>query len=509
MSKSISSQLKKSHLKKIKIRGDGNCQFRALECVLKENNIPYNQSQSIDHRSLRKLAVKLLTRRRRHYEDFIYGRTFAQYIKAMKHSEYGDNLTLQVLADHFDLRVVILRDERRRNIINQSGNNTVTLIYTGDDGYDAHYDAAAPCSTKRRGSTKRSKSRKSRKRSKSRKSRKRSKRRTTKSRKSRKSRKRSKRIRKVRTKPRRKSRRSPRRRVRRSYRMDLDELEPEPRRILRRDIDSPVAGQPQRVIPIHEDPMIRDNTAIRYLNDFMIKPDFSLIGLVSELLETHGSRVYIEGSFVTWLYSRAMGLETIVRIGDIDLHAEFPFIGGYGRALAIAAGHPEATENHQIGIPTAFGIKLDFPLINKDELGVDWKNPGNNLPIELSIVGGLLANSFAVQNIPKVIFTRGNTGVISATFSNIEDPYNSIDHNEELWTSGEMLFETLYRKYKQALELYLRYNDGPYQRIPAAITNLFVEQGKDFTVDFNAYVVEKQGEGPVADRIRANFAQIL
>jgi hypothetical protein len=46
------------------------------------------------------LAVKLLTRRR-HYEDFIYGRTFAQYIKAMKHSEYGDNLTLQVLADAF------------------------------------------------------------------------------------------------------------------------------------------------------------------------------------------------------------------------------------------------------------------------------------------------------------------------------------------------------------------------------------------------------------------------
>ena len=104
MSKSISSQLKKSHLKKIKIRGDGSCQFRALAYVLKENNIPYNQSQSIDHRSLRELAVKLLTKYRSHYEGFICGKTFAQYIKAMKHSEYGDNLTLQVLADHFQHR---------------------------------------------------------------------------------------------------------------------------------------------------------------------------------------------------------------------------------------------------------------------------------------------------------------------------------------------------------------------------------------------------------------------
>jgi len=204
-----------------------------------------------------------------------------------------------------------------------------------------------------------------------------------------------------------------------------------------------------------------------------------------------------------------MGLETIVRIGDIDLHAEFPFIVGYGRALAIAAGHPEATENHQIGIPTAFGIKLDFPLINKDELGVDWKNPGNNLPIELSIVGGLLANSFAVQNIPKVIFGRGNTGVISATFSNIEDPYNSIDHNAELWASGEIPFEALYRKYKQALELYLRYNDGPYQQIPESIKNLFIEHGKEFAVDFNAYVVEKQGPGPVADSIEERLGRIF
>ena len=416
MSKSISSQLKKSHLKKIKIRGDGNCQFRALECVLKENNIPYNQSQSIDHRSLRKLAVKLLTRRRRHYEDFIYGRTFAQYIKAMKHSEYGDNLTLQVLADHFDLRVVILRDERRRNIINQSGNNTVTLIYTGDDGDDAHYDATTPsASTKRRGSTKRSKSRKSRKLSKSRKSRKRSKRRvstkrskrrgSTKRRKSRKSRKRSKRVGKVRTKPRRKSRRSLRRRGR-SYRMDLPGLEPEPRRILQRDIDSPEAGAPQRVIPIDEDPMIRNNIVIEYLNNFIIdrNRNFSLIELVSELLETDGSRVYIEGSFVTWVYRHVLGMETSGPVGDIDLHAEFPFVGGYGRSIGVRGNHPDARYTQPIATETLFVSMLEFPIINKWAVGVHWKNPDKEYPIELSIVGGVPTNPFPVRGIPKILF---------------------------------------------------------------------------------------------------------
>jgi len=289
----------------------------------------------------------------------------------------------------------------------------------------------------------------------------------------------------------------------------LNELEPEPRRIIQRDVDSPEAGQPQRVLPIREDPMIRNNTALLYLDTFKINRNFSLTELVSELLDTVGGRVYIEGSFVTWLYSRVMGLETIVRIGDIDLHAEFPFMGGFGRSLAIAANHPEARTTHQIGTPTVFVAKLEFPLINKYELGVDWKNHADDRPIELSIVGGVLVNSFAVSNIPKVIFMKGRTGVISVTFLNMEDPYNSIDHNEELWASGEIPFETLYRKYKQALELYLRYNDGPYRCIPVSIKNLFIEQGKDFAVDFAAYVAEKQGPGAVSSRITSNFARIF
>ena len=41
MTNSISSQLKQRCLKRIRVPGDGNCQFRALAYMIKHNNIPH------------------------------------------------------------------------------------------------------------------------------------------------------------------------------------------------------------------------------------------------------------------------------------------------------------------------------------------------------------------------------------------------------------------------------------------------------------------------------------
>ena len=142
MSKTIASQLKSACLKKIKIPGDGNCQFHAIAYMIRHNNIP-TRNHTVNHKELRKLAHTLLKKNKSHYKNFIWDETFDDYLNNLKHGEYGDNLTLPVLADYFNLRVIILRDNRRRNIINSDGRYTITLLYTGDDGNDAHYDATA------------------------------------------------------------------------------------------------------------------------------------------------------------------------------------------------------------------------------------------------------------------------------------------------------------------------------------------------------------------------------
>jgi predicted RNase H-like nuclease (RuvC/YqgF family) len=41
----------------------------------------------------------------------------------------------------YNLQIIVIRDYRKNNIINNSGKTTVYVVYTGDDGPDAHYDA--------------------------------------------------------------------------------------------------------------------------------------------------------------------------------------------------------------------------------------------------------------------------------------------------------------------------------------------------------------------------------
>ena len=139
MTNSISSQLKQRCLKRIRVPGDGNCQFRALAYMIKHNNIPH-KGQNIDHKNLRNLAIRLIKKQKSHYKNFVWDQCFSDYIDDMRNGAYGDNLTLQALADYFNMCIIVLRHKRQHNIVN-NGKHQITLVYSGDDGDDAHYDA--------------------------------------------------------------------------------------------------------------------------------------------------------------------------------------------------------------------------------------------------------------------------------------------------------------------------------------------------------------------------------
>ena len=144
MTNSIEAQLKKLKLKRVSILGDGNCQYRALAYALSHLE---KDTGSPDHKFLRQLAASLIVLNKERYEEFIWDISFKQYIEGVKKKAYGDEITMTVLAKYFNTRVVVLRNMRRRNIINPSGKYKITLIYTGDDGDDAHYDATTVATT--------------------------------------------------------------------------------------------------------------------------------------------------------------------------------------------------------------------------------------------------------------------------------------------------------------------------------------------------------------------------
>jgi len=141
MVKTVDQQLKNKCLKEIRVPGDGNCQFHSISHSLKSFGI------SVSYTELRHLAIQYIRKHKNYYKDFIWDESFSQYIRNLKNGEYGDNITLDALANHFDLCINILREKRVPNIINKDGHNTITLVYWGDDGDDAHYNSTQHINT--------------------------------------------------------------------------------------------------------------------------------------------------------------------------------------------------------------------------------------------------------------------------------------------------------------------------------------------------------------------------
>ena len=84
-------------LEEFAVRGDGNCQFRALADQLWRNED--------DHAELRALAVQQLRAAPNLYEGFVPS-DFAAYCSSMaREGEWGDHVTLKAVADYFGLRI--------------------------------------------------------------------------------------------------------------------------------------------------------------------------------------------------------------------------------------------------------------------------------------------------------------------------------------------------------------------------------------------------------------------
>jgi hypothetical protein len=143
--KSLKSKLIKLKLKEYPVPGDGNCQFHSLAYVINKNKLG-----KITYNSLRKEVVNYLQKHKKEFENFIplenskvnISKNFKNYVEQMsKNKVYGDNLTLYVISLLYNLKIIVLRHNRKNNIINEAGKNIIYVVYHGDDGFDAHYNA--------------------------------------------------------------------------------------------------------------------------------------------------------------------------------------------------------------------------------------------------------------------------------------------------------------------------------------------------------------------------------
>lgn len=143
--KSLKSKLIKLKLKEYVVPGDGNCQFHSLVYVINKNKLG-----KIAYNSLRKQVVNYLQKHKKEFENFIplenskisISKNFKNYVEHMsKNKVYGDNITLYIISLLYNLKIIVLRDNGKNNIINEAGKNLAYLVYHGDDGFDAHYNA--------------------------------------------------------------------------------------------------------------------------------------------------------------------------------------------------------------------------------------------------------------------------------------------------------------------------------------------------------------------------------
>lgn len=87
-----------------KIKGDGNCQFRALSDQL------YRTPEH--HKYVRKAVVKQLKANPEVYSNYVPMK-YSEYLKNMaKNSEWGDHVTLQAASDHFGVRISLITSFR-------------------------------------------------------------------------------------------------------------------------------------------------------------------------------------------------------------------------------------------------------------------------------------------------------------------------------------------------------------------------------------------------------------
>lgn len=135
----LSRLLQKHGVQEHGVRGDGNCQFRALAHQL------YGDEDQ--HAAMRELVVRQLEEVSDRYCGFVPGR-FQDYVSEMSRDEtWGDNVTLQAAADALGLRIHVLTDHLTDGfieVIPQQGKSQKVLRITF--WAEVHYNSVAESS---------------------------------------------------------------------------------------------------------------------------------------------------------------------------------------------------------------------------------------------------------------------------------------------------------------------------------------------------------------------------
>ncbi|KAM1059679.1 hypothetical protein ACFX15_023731 [Malus domestica] len=135
----LSARLATYDLSELQIKGDGNCQFRALADQLFRNP-EY-------HKHVRKQVIKQLKHHKKLYEAYVPMKYSRYLMKMKKTGEWGDHLTLQAAADRFGAKICLItsfRDTCYIEILPKDGNHAreLWLSFWSEVHYNSLYASA-------------------------------------------------------------------------------------------------------------------------------------------------------------------------------------------------------------------------------------------------------------------------------------------------------------------------------------------------------------------------------
>ncbi|KAI8457535.1 hypothetical protein BY996DRAFT_4578279, partial [Phakopsora pachyrhizi] len=129
------------------VRGDGNCQFRAISLLI------YGTQDY--HEDVRRNVIKILRAEKDFYKEFVQERTgneigqagdpFEAYVTLMSRvGEWGDQLTLKASSKAFNLEIVVLELSEGRlfltEYLNENKNSRMPLPFGGIFFSRDHYE---------------------------------------------------------------------------------------------------------------------------------------------------------------------------------------------------------------------------------------------------------------------------------------------------------------------------------------------------------------------------------
>lgn len=137
--KRLARRLEIYGMRERRVRGDGNCQFRALADQLWQ--------QEDRHREVRQATIAQLRRRADLYSPFVPDEEYSSYVQRMSlDTTWGDHLTLQAAADVFGARLCVLTSYKDSFVLELEPQTQVRLkrVLWLSFWAEVHYNSVVP-----------------------------------------------------------------------------------------------------------------------------------------------------------------------------------------------------------------------------------------------------------------------------------------------------------------------------------------------------------------------------